>query len=102
MVTLQYTTYEPNFINMAHVIMKLYNDMRFSRNQNRSSNGVLFNALARIILTSFVIPFIIRVVKKKLEEKQRLLCYKCHGKLELIHKGEYYCKNCKIIRKDHN
>jgi hypothetical protein len=75
--------------------------MRFSRNQNRSSNGFLMRLLS-YILTSFIIPFIIRVLKRKLEQKQRLLCYKCHGKLEVIHKGEYYCKNCKIIRMDHN
>jgi hypothetical protein len=75
--------------------------MRFSRNQNRTRNGFLMRLLA-YILTSFIIPFVIRVVKRKLEEKQRLLCYKCHGKLDVIHKDEYYCKNCKIIRKDHN
>jgi DNA-directed RNA polymerase subunit RPC12/RpoP len=28
------------------------------------------------------------------------VCYKCHGKLEIINKREYYCKNCKIIRID--
>jgi hypothetical protein len=75
--------------------------MRFSRNQNRSSNSFLMRLLA-YVLTSFVIPFAIRMVKRKLEEKQRLSCYKCHGKLDMINKGEYYCKNCKIIRKDHN
>jgi late competence protein required for DNA uptake (superfamily II DNA/RNA helicase) len=75
--------------------------MRFSQNKNRTRNSFLMRLLA-YILTSFIIPFVIKVVKRKLEEKQRLSCYKCHGKLDVIHKGEYYCKNCKIIRKDHN
>ncbi len=75
--------------------------MRRSRNPTRLIAGFLIRLLA-FVLTSFIIPFVIRMVKRKLEEKQRLLCYKCQGKLELIHKGEYYCKNCKIIIMDHN
>jgi hypothetical protein len=65
------------------------------------SNGLL-NRLLVYVLTSVIVPFAIKIIKKKLDEKQRLVCYKCHGKLEIINKREYYCKNCKIIRIDNN
>jgi hypothetical protein len=70
-------------------------------NYNSFGNGLLMRLLA-YLLTTFIIPFAINMVKKKLDEKRRLDCHKCHGKLEVIKKGEYYCKNCKIIRIDND
>ncbi len=75
--------------------------MRKPKSHSSQSNGFLNRRLA-YVLASIIIPFVIKLIKKKLEEKQRLVCDKCHGKLEVINKREYYCKNCKIIRMDHN
>ncbi|MGZ5509595.1 MAG: hypothetical protein ACXWFZ_11270 [Nitrososphaeraceae archaeon] len=87
------------------------------RNYSRSGNGLLI-LLAYVIITlvipffillirllayaiiTLVIPFLINMIKKKLGDQQRLLCNKCHGKLEVIDKGNFYCKNCKIIKMD--
>lgn len=74
-------------------------DMGKPGNRGGFGNGLLMRLLA-YLLTTFIIPFAINMVKRKLVERQRLDCYKCHGKLEVINKGEYYCKNCKIIRMD--
>ncbi len=71
--------------------------MRKPGNHGGFGNGLLMRLLA-YLLTTFIIPFAINMVKRKLVERQRLDCYKCHGKLEVINNGEYYCKNCKIIR----
>ena len=61
---------------------------------------LLMKLLAYAIIT-FVIPFILNMLRKKLSEQQRLLCNKCHGKLEVIDKeGNLYCKNCKMIKID--
>ena len=61
---------------------------------------LLMKLLAYAIIT-FVIPFILNIIKKKLSDQQRLLCNKCHGKLEVIDKeGNLYCKNCKMIKMD--
>ena len=61
---------------------------------------LLMRLLAYAIIT-FVIPFILNIIKKKLGDQQRLLCNKCHGKLEVIDKeGNLYCKNCKMIKMD--
>ncbi len=73
--------------------------MKKYRNYNKANNGFLTNILG-YILTSVILPLFIKMVKRKLEENQRILCYKCKGKLEEINKNEYYCKNCKIIRMD--
>lgn len=73
--------------------------MRKSNSHGSKSNGLL-NRLLVYVLTSVIVPFAIKIIKKKLYEKQRLVCYNCHGKLEIINKREYYCKNCKIIRID--
>jgi len=52
-------------------------------------------------LTTFVILFILTMIRKKIIDQQRLLCTKCHGKLQVIDKeGNLYCKNCKIIKTD--
>jgi hypothetical protein len=52
-------------------------------------------------LRTFVIPFILNMIRKKLGDQQRLLCNKCHGKLQVIDKeGNLYCKNCKMIKMD--
>ena len=72
-----------------------------SNSHGSKSNGLL-NRLLVYVLTSVIVPFAIKIIKKKLDEKQRIVCYKCHGKLEIINKREYYCKNCKIIRIDNN
>jgi predicted amidophosphoribosyltransferase len=56
--------------------------------------------LAYVIIT-FVISFILNMIRKKLSDQQRLLCNKCHGKLEVIDReGNLYCKNCKMIKMD--
>ena len=61
---------------------------------------LLMRLLAYAIIT-FVIPFILDMIRKKLGDQQRLVCTKCHGKLEIIDKeGNLYCKNCKIIKMD--
>ena len=87
------------------------------RNYSKSSNGLLillayaiitfvipfFILLMRLLayaIITFVIPFLINMIKKKLGDQQRLLCNKCNGKLEVIDKGNLYCKNCKIIKMD--
>ena len=50
-------------------------------------------------IISFIIPFVINMINKRLADQQRLVCTKCHGKLEVIDKeGNLYCKNCKIIK----
>lgn len=73
------------------------------RNKPRSdsnNNGLLMRLLG-YALTTFVIPFIINMIRKKLGDQQRLLCNKCHGKLQVIDKeGNLYCKNCKMIKID--
>ena len=57
--------------------------------------------LVRILvyaLITFIIPFVINMIKNKLSNQQRLLCNKCHGKLQIIiKKYNFYCKNSKII-----
>ena len=68
--------------------------------KNNNQKSGLFFRITSYLLTSVVIPFAIRIIKKKIEENQRIVCNNCHGKLKEINKGEYYCKNCKIIRMD--
>ena len=59
---------------------------------------LLIKLLAYAIIT-FIIPFILNVIKKKLSNQQRLLCSKCHRKLDIIdQEGNFYCKNCKLIK----
>ena len=54
---------------------------------------LLMRLLAYAIIT-FVIPFILNMIRKKLSEQQRLLCNKCHGKLEvMIKKVTYIAKS---------
>ena len=60
---------------------------------------LLMKLLAYAIVT-FIIPFVIKVIRKKIGDQQRLSCNKCHGKLQVIDKGNFYCKNCKIIKFD--
>ena len=73
------------------------------RNNPRSgsnNNGLLLRLLG-YALTTFVIPFILNMIRKKLSAQQRLRCNKCHGKLQVIDKeGNLYCKNCKMIKMD--
>ena len=75
------------------------------RNNPRSdsnNNGLLMRLLG-YALTTFVIPFIINMIRKKLGDQQRLLCNKCHGILQVIDKeGNMYCKNCKMIKMNHH
>ncbi len=74
--------------------------MRKYRNSSKSNNGLL-KRLISYTLTTFVIPFVINIIKKRLADQQRLVCTRCHGKLEVIDKeGNLYCKNCKIIKFD--
>ena len=62
---------------------------------------ILLMRLLAYPIISFVIPFIFNMIKKRLADQQRLVCTKCHGKLEVIDKeGNLYCKNCKIIKMD--
>ena len=60
---------------------------------------LLMKLLAYAIVT-FVIPFVIKMIRKKIGDQQRLSCNKCHGKLQVIDKGNFYCKNCRIIKFD--
>ena len=71
------------------------------RNYSRPGSGFLMRLLGYAI-TSIIVPLVITLVKRKIDKQQRLLCNKCHGKLELIEKNQYYCRNCKIIRIDHD
>ena len=60
---------------------------------------LLLRLIAYAVIT-FVVPFIIYLIRRKLGDQQRLICNKCHGKLEVVDKGNFYCKNCKIIKFD--
>jgi hypothetical protein len=70
------------------------------RNYSSSGNNGLLMRLLGYALTTFIIPFVINMIKNKLSNQQRLFCNKCHGKLQVIDKGNFYCKNCKIIKFD--
>lgn len=73
--------------------------MKRYRNNPKSGNNSLLMRLLGYALTTFVIPFILTMIRKKIIDQQRLLCTKCHGKLQVIDKeGNLYCKNCKIIK----
>ena len=75
------------------------NNPRISGNDNSS----LLLRLLGYAFTTFIIPFIINMIRKKLDNQQHLLCDKCHGKLEVIDKegnNNLYCKNCKTIKFD--
>jgi len=62
---------------------------------------ILLMRILAYAITTFVIPFILNMIRKKLSDQQRLLCNKCHGKLQVIDKeGNLYCKNCKMIKID--
>ena len=58
------------------------NNPRSGRNNN---NGILVRSLG-YALTTFVIPFILNMLRKKLSDQQHLRCNKCHGKLQVIDK----------------
>ena len=74
--------------------------MRRYRNNRKSGNNSLLMRVLGYALTAFVIPFILNMIRKKLSDQQRLRCNKCHGKLQVVDKGNLYCKNCKIIKFD--
>ncbi len=63
---------------------------------------ILLMQLLSFVIVTFVIPFVIKMIRKKLGDQQRLSCNKCYGKLQVIDKGNLYCKNCKIIKFDHD
>jgi late competence protein required for DNA uptake (superfamily II DNA/RNA helicase) len=67
--------------------------------RSKSGNGLLVRLLG-YALTTFVIPFVLNIVRNKLAAQQRLLCTRCHGKLEETDPGKFYCKKCKIIKLD--
>jgi tRNA(Ile2) C34 agmatinyltransferase TiaS len=69
------------------------------RDYSKSVNGLVVRLLG-YALTTFVIPFVLNIVRNKLADQQRLLCNKCNGKLEVIDTGKFYCKKCKIIKMD--
>ena len=73
--------------------------MRRYRENSKSGNGLLMRLLV-YGLTTFVIPFVLNMVRNMLTDKQRLLCSKCHGKLEVMEANKFYCKKCKIIKLD--
>ena len=74
---------------------------RNNRRSGSNNNGILVRLLG-YALTTFVIPFILNMIRKKLSDQQRLRCNKCHGKLQIIDKeGNLYCKKCKMIKIDH-
>ncbi|HEX6671123.1 MAG TPA: hypothetical protein VFC05_05515 [Nitrososphaeraceae archaeon] len=75
--------------------------MKRYRNNPKSGNNSLLMRLLGYSLTTFVIPFILTMIRKKIIDQQRLFCNKCHGKLQVIDKeGNLYCKKCKIIKTD--
>ena len=74
---------------------------RYRNNPRSGNNNGLLMRLLGYALTTFVIPFILNMIRKKLSDQQRLRCNKCHGKLQVIDKeGNLYCKNCKMIKMD--
>lgn len=73
--------------------------MKRHREYPKSGNGLLVRLLG-YALTTFVIPLVLNIVRNKLADQQRLLCTKCHGKLEETDEGKFYCKKCKIIKLD--
>jgi hypothetical protein len=73
--------------------------MKRRREYSKSGNGLLVRLLG-YALTTFVIPFVLNIVRNKLADQQRLLCTKCQGKLEETDAGKFYCKKCKIIKLD--
>ena len=74
---------------------------RYRNNPKSGNNNGLLSRLLGYALTTFVIPFILNMIRKKLSDQQRLLCNKCHGKLQVIDKeGNLYCKNCRMIKMD--
>jgi late competence protein required for DNA uptake (superfamily II DNA/RNA helicase) len=75
--------------------------MKRYRNNPKSGNNSLLMRLLGYSITTFVIPFILTMIRKKIIDQQRLFCNKCHGKLQVIDKeGNLYCKKCKIIKTD--
>jgi len=73
--------------------------MKRYRNNPKSGNNSLLMRLLGYALTTFVIPFILTMIRKKIIDQQRLLCTKCHGKLQVIDKeGNLYCKIIKTVR----
>jgi hypothetical protein len=52
------------------------------KNYSRSGNNGLLMWLLDYALTTFVIPFVINMIRNKLGDQQRVLCNKCHGKLK--------------------
>jgi hypothetical protein len=79
---------------------------RNRRNNPRLGGNDKSSLLLRLLgyaFTTFIIPFIINMIRKKLDNQQHLLCDKCHRKLEVIDKegnNNLYCKNCKRIKFD--
>lgn len=73
--------------------------MRRYRESSKSGNSILMRLIG-YALSAFVIPFILNMVRNKLNGKQRLLCNKCHGQLEVLDTDKFYCKKCKIIKLD--
>jgi late competence protein required for DNA uptake (superfamily II DNA/RNA helicase) len=75
--------------------------MKRYRHNSKSGNNSLLMRLLGYSLTTFVIPFILTMIRKKIIDQQRLFCNKCHGKLQVIDKeGNLYCQKCKIIKTD--
>ena len=77
--------------------------MRRNRRNNPrlgDDNSSLLIRLLGYAFTTFIIPFIINMIRKKIDNQQHLLCDKCHGKLEETDPGKFYCKKCKIIKLD--
>lgn len=52
-------------------------------------------------LVTFIIPFAVSLIRKKLEQSQRLRCDRCHGTLAKISNDKFFCKKCKIVKMDH-
>jgi hypothetical protein len=72
----------------------------YRTNPKPGKNGLLLRLIG-YALTTFVIPFILNIIRKKLSDQQRLRCNKYNGKLQLIDReGNLYCKNCKMIKMD--
>lgn len=63
---------------------------------------ILLTKLFLFIIILLVIPIILNLLKKKLGDRQRLLCNKCNGQLKVIDSNSFYCKNCNMIKMDNH
>lgn len=74
--------------------------VRYTNFNNRAKNGIIMRLFGYALVT-FIIPFAVSLIRKKLEQSQRLRCDRCHGTLAKISNDKFFCKKCKIVKMDH-